>query len=161
MTEDERIDWTLAWATNPRAERAADGADKQEIDTSCAWVPFGFVHLIKKTLRREEDARDFWAACIRRDELVDPLAATLVRLGVGRLTSILHEIQKDTLRVGDEVRLVAAGEWSECFRLNGGCGDCCGAVLLLRYQLVQSTFTGIESLDGASLPIRYCLQSSG
>lgn len=132
MTEDERIDWTLAWATNPRAERAADGADKQEIDTSCAWVPFGFVHLVKKTLRREDDARDFWAACIGDDELVDPLPATLVRLGVDRLTSILHVIQQDTLRVGEEVRLAADGEWSVCFRLNGGCSCCCGLVLLLR-----------------------------
>lgn len=132
MTEDERIDWTLAWATNPRAERAADGADKQEIDTSCAWVPFGFVHLVKKTLRREEDARDFWASCIGADELIDPLPATLIRLEMDRLTSILHVIQQDTMRVGEEVRLVAAGEWFECFQLNGGCSCCFGLVLLFR-----------------------------
>lgn len=132
MTEDERIDWTLAWATNPRTQGAADGADKQEIDTSCAWVPFGFVHLVKKTLRREEDARDFWAACIGGDELIDPLPATLVRLGVDRLTSILHVVQQDMQRVGEEVRLYAADEWFECFRVDGGCSCCCGLVLLLR-----------------------------
>lgn len=132
MAEDEQIDWTLAWASNPRIEGAADGADKQEIDTSCLGVPFGFVHLVRKTLMREEDARDFWAACIGRDELLDPLSATFVRLGVDRLTSILHVIMQDTLRVGEDVKLAAAGEWSECFRLNGGCSCCCGAVLLLR-----------------------------
>jgi len=132
MTEDERINWTLAWATNPRVEGAAEGADKQEIDTSCAWVPFGFVHLVKKTLRREEDARDFWASCIGGDELVDPLPATLVRLGANRLTSILHVMRQDTLRVGEEVSLEDAVEWSESFRLNGACSYCCGAVLLLR-----------------------------
>lgn len=132
MTEDERIDWTLAWATNPRTEGAADGADKQEIDTSCAWVPFGFVHLVKKPLRREEDARDFWASCIGVDELIDPLPATLIRLGMDRLTSIVHVIQQDAMRVGEEVRLVAAGNWSECFQLSGACSGCCGLVLLLR-----------------------------
>jgi len=131
MTEDERLDWTLAWAINPRIEGAADGADKQEIDISCPWVPFGFVRLVKKTLRHKEDARDFWASCIGGDELVDPLPATLVRLGMDRLTSILHVIQQDTLRVGEDVRLIIAGEWSECFRLNGGCSCCCGLVLLL------------------------------
>lgn len=132
MAEDERIDWTLAWASNPRIDGAADGADKQEIDTSCPWVPFGFVHVVRKPLRREEDARDFWASCIGADELIDPLPATLMRCGLDRLTSILHVIQQDTMRVGEEVKLDAAGEWSECFLLNGGCRGCCGAVLLLR-----------------------------
>jgi len=132
MAEDERIDWTLAWASNPRIDGAADGADKQEIDTSCPWVPFGFVHLVRKNLRRQEDARNFWASCIGGDKLVDPLPATLVRLGVDRLASILHVIQQDTLRVGEEFKLDAASEWSECFRLNGGCSCCCGAVLMLR-----------------------------
>lgn len=132
MTEDERIDWTLAWATNPRVEGAAEGADKQEIDTSCAWVPFGFVHLVKKTLRREDDARDFWASCIGGDEFVDPLPATLVRLGWDRLAPILHLVVSDAHRVGKDVKLAGSDEWSECFRLSGGCGCCCGAVLLLR-----------------------------
>lgn len=132
MAEDERIDWTLAWVSNPRIDGAADGADKQEIDTSCPWVPFGFVHLVRKNLRRQEDARDFWAACISRDELVDPLSATIVRFGVDRLASILDVIRHDTVRVGEGVKLAAADEWSECFRLSGGCSCCCGAVLLLR-----------------------------
>lgn len=132
MTEDERIDWTRAWATNPRTEGAADGADKQEIDTSCAWVPFGFVHLIKKPLRREEDARDFWPACIGSDELVDPLSSTLDRLSVERLTSILRVITQDALRVGEKVNLEGAVEWLESYRLNGGCSWCCGVVFLVR-----------------------------
>lgn len=132
MAEDERIGWTLAWASNPRIEGAADGADKQEVDTSCPWVPFGFVHVVRKPLKREEDARDFWAACIGGDELVDPLPATLVRLGMDRLTSILHVIHQDAVRVGEDMKLAAVGEWAECFRLSGGCSCCCGTVLLLR-----------------------------
>lgn len=132
MAEDGQIDWTLAWASTPRIEGAADGADKREIDTSCPGVPFGFVHLVRKTLMREEDGRDFWAACIGRDELLDLFPATFDRLGVDRLASILHVIMQDTLRMGEHVKLAPADEWSECFRLIGGCSRCCGAVLLLR-----------------------------
>jgi len=132
MTEDEWLDWTLVWTTSARVDGAADWANTQEIDTSCPWVPFGLVRQIRKSLTHDEDARDFWAACIGDDELVDPLRARLTRLEPHRLVSILEVIMRDLQRVKKSMSLAAAGEWTDVFQLSNGCDCCSGAILLMQ-----------------------------
>lgn len=133
MTDEENIDWTLVLAFNPRIDDAAGGAEVFEVDTSCPWVPFGFIRMIKRSWNNGEDPRDFWAACIGKDEMLDLLSANIIPTDFHQLKSIFQLMVQDTRRVGESMILPNIEEGVECLRLTNGCSCCFGAVLLMRF----------------------------
>lgn len=133
MTEEKHIDWTLVWDSNPRIEDAAGGVEVFEVDTSCPWVPFGFVRMIKRIWSIDEDPRDFWAACIGKDEMLDLLAANLVAMDFHQLKSVFQVMVQDVRRVGESMTYPNIEDGAECWRLTNGCSCCFGAILLMRF----------------------------
>ncbi len=134
MRNRNRGDNILLYATLPNGTNIEGKSESIEIDTSCSYVPFGFVYITRVKLGPQVTPDAFWSSCIAADSLIDTLTARIEPGTSGPLENILEVIRSDLTRVSGLERANFPTDVVECFTLIDGCRYCCGRVLLLQSQ---------------------------
>lgn len=132
MNAQQRLLDLLVKAAQPaRADEFRDQR-KDEVDTSCPHVPFGFVLVRRLAMPAADSPDDFWSYCLATDQNIDVLPASIQSLDSTRLNGVSSVVDGDLARVGNRMDLRWLFDPVECFVVSGGCSSCGGQVLLVR-----------------------------
>jgi hypothetical protein len=101
-----------------------------EFDTSCPYVPFGFVRTISVPKNKIDSEEEFWGQCLSTDENLDLLTAEIVELDGKRVADIVNVIAADISRVGKSHEMKSFDPKDICLSVENSCKYCCGSVLL-------------------------------
>ena len=130
MSTSERFMHVLAQSVQSSGSWR-EAISRVQVDTSCPYVPFGFVRIWRSPLRGEEAADTFWAHALGADESLELLPATVKELETSRLQGILSAVCSDFARVDAPPLVIPVSQVMECFAVEAACNGCCGQVLLL------------------------------
>lgn len=127
----ERYNRILIQACDLIGKQSSYDFQINEIDTSCPYVPFGYVTVIQMPVGNESYPDEFWAACLAVDGNIELMKAVIRPLESNNVSSMLSVICEDISRVSPSTKIGLPGNIKEGFVVVDACNYCCGGILLL------------------------------
>ncbi len=121
----------LLCATTQETINVWDERTIVEIDTSCSYVPFGYVRMEKVRLTSQQLPDAFWASRLATDNTIESFSTNIEVTNLSQLNDVFDVIREDLIRVGKAKEIDLPNKIDECFDVYG-CHACCGRVLLIR-----------------------------
>ncbi|HVK93246.1 MAG TPA: hypothetical protein VM571_00800 [Noviherbaspirillum sp.] len=132
MRSQFEINTIYLFASDEKLETLAADWSTEEFDTSCPYVPFGFVRIAQERLDKVVESEKFWGACLAADSCIDLLPATIRLVQEKVVRDVFRLVEQDLERVNLKKKITFPLEGSDWLEVESACKHCGGHVLLAR-----------------------------
>ena len=126
----ERSNEILLLATKAKLTEKKPPSPQLDIDTSCPFVPYGFVQVFQVKVSSPSEADAFWADCTAGDTNIDLAGASIEATSTSSILSALDVAKADIARVRATQNLEIPSNTDGGFTIENGCSSCCGRIML-------------------------------